>query len=246
MWSRIINSEEFSPGGEPAEAIEHFRAALKLKSDFRRRARPCARWACRAEIDRRATPIHISHPHLHMRNNLLLALALAVVTFVVFAPVAQHDYINLDDQAYVPENPHINKGLTADGVRWAFTTHHGGSWHPVTWLSHMLDVQLFGLKAGPQHLMSAGIHAASAALLFLALFTMTQARSESFAVAALFALHPLRVESVAWVSERKDVLSGFWSCSCCWRTRVTRGSPKSKVQSPKSGMQRRWWRSCWG
>ena len=149
-------------------------------------------------------------PALVMRRNLLPALLLIAATFIVFAPVANHDYINLDDQAYVPENPHINKGLTADGVRWAFTTHHGGSWHPITWLSHMLDVQLFGLKAGPQHLMSVGIHAASAALLFLALFLMTQARWESLAVAALFALHPLRVESVAWVSERKDVLSGFW------------------------------------
>lgn len=145
-----------------------------------------------------------------MRRNLLPALLLIAATFIVFAPVAQHDYINLDDQAYVPENPHINKGLTLDGVRWAFTTHHGGSWHPVTWLSHMLDVQWFGLKAGPQHLMSVGIHAVSAALLFLALFLMTQARWESLAVAALFALHPLRVESVAWVAERKDVLSGFW------------------------------------
>ena len=145
-----------------------------------------------------------------MRQNFILAFALILVTVAVFWPVGRHDYINLDDQAYVSENPPVKAGLTAQGVRWAFTTHHGGSWHPVTWLSHMLDVELFGLKPGPQHLLSVAIHAVSGALLFLALFALTRARWESLAVAALFALHPLRVESVAWIAERKDVLSGFW------------------------------------
>jgi protein O-mannosyl-transferase len=153
---------------------------------------------------------------IDMRQNLLLAAALFAVTFIVFWPTGQHDYINLDDQAYVSENPHVNKGLTAEGMRWAFTTHHGGSWHPITWLSHMLDVQLFGLKAGPQHLISVAIHAASSAMLFLALFAMTNSRWPGLAVAAVWALHPLRVESVAWVAERKDVLSGFFFIAMLW------------------------------
>ncbi len=117
----------------------------------------------------------------------------------------------LDDGTYVLENPRVRAGLNTASAAWAFTTFHGSNWHPLTWLSHMLDVQLFGLRAGGHHASSLLLHAAAAALLFLALESLTGARWRSALAAALFAVHPLRVESVAWVAERKDVLCGvFW------------------------------------
>jgi protein O-mannosyl-transferase len=140
----------------------------------------------------------------------VLFLLLALCTFVVFLPVAWQGFVNYDDSDYVTENPHVLGGLNWANVVWAFTTGHASNWHPLTWLSHMLDCQLFGSNAGPQHLVSVGFHVANTMLLFLLLRRTTGALWRSALVAALFALHPLHVESVAWASERKDVLSAFF------------------------------------
>src|ERR1019366_5136949 len=139
-----------------------------------------------------------------------LCLLLALATLAVFLPVARQGFVNYDDADYVTENAHVLSGLTWANVVWAVTTGHASNWHPVTWLSHMLDCQLFGTRAGAQHLVSVGFHIANALLLLLLLRRMTGALWRSALVAALFALHPLHGESVAWASERKDVLSGFF------------------------------------
>jgi protein O-mannosyl-transferase len=128
----------------------------------------------------------------------------------VYAPVRQHGFVNFDDPQYVSENPQVSAGLTRQGVWWAFTTAHAGNWHPLTWLSHMIDVELFGLDAGRHHLTSAFLHLVSTLLLFGVLQAVTGAVLRSAFVAALFAVHPLHVESVAWIAERKDVLSGLF------------------------------------
>jgi protein O-mannosyl-transferase len=135
---------------------------------------------------------------------------LIIVTCVVYWQVGNHQFVNYDDGKYILENPHVRTGLTRENVVWAFTSTYASNWHPLTWLSHMLDVQLFGLNPGPQHLVNVLFHAFNTALLFLFLLRMTGAFWQSVFVATLFALHPLHVESVAWVAERKDVLSGFF------------------------------------
>jgi tetratricopeptide (TPR) repeat protein len=141
----------------------------------------------------------------------VICFVLILVTFATFYPVINHDFIDYDDNDYVTENPHVKAGLTLDGVIWAFTAGHSGNWHPLTWLSHMLDCELFGTKAGRHHLMSLLIHIINTVLLFVVLRKMTGALWPSAFVAAAFALHPLHVESVAWIAERKDILSGlFW------------------------------------
>ena len=145
-----------------------------------------------------------------------LCLLLALATAAVFWPVARFDFVNYDDSDYVTANAHVQSGLKWANVRWAFTTGHASNWHPLTWLSHSLDCQLFGQSAGAHHLASAGFHLANTLLLFLVLRQMTGALWRSALVAALFALHPLHVESVAWVSERKDVLSGFFFLLTLW------------------------------
>ena len=135
----------------------------------------------------------------------LLVLSVALV----FGQTLRHGFVNIDDGVYVTENPYISHGLTPSGVAWAFTQSQAGNWHPLTGLSHMLDCQIYGLGAGGHHLTSVLLHAATAVLLFLVLSRMTGNLWPSAVVAALFAVHPLRAESVAWVSERKDVLSGL-------------------------------------
>jgi hypothetical protein len=143
----------------------------------------------------------------------LVALCLFGVALAVYAPVARFPFIEFDDPGYVRDNPHLAHGLTGETVRWAFTSAgYQYNWHPLTWLSHALDVQLFGLEAGRHHLVSACLHALNAALLFLALRALTGRDGPSALAAALFALHPLRVESVAWVAQRKDVLAGTFFC----------------------------------
>ena len=142
---------------------------------------------------------------------VLGAVVLVAITFGAFGRVAENEFVHFDDPKYIVENPHVTAGLTSEGVSWAFTTGHASNWHPLTWLSHMLDCELFGLEPAGHHLMNVGFHALAAALLFLALYAMTREWGPSLFVAALFALHPLRVESVAWAAERKDVLSAlFW------------------------------------
>ena len=150
------------------------------------------------------------------RTNALVAIALAVLTAAVYAQVASFDYVNYDDPFYAQENLIVQRGLTGYGVQWAFTTTTQGNWHPLTWLSYMIDCQVFGPGPGAHHLVNVLFHALSTILLFLALERMTQARWRSAFVAALFALHPLHVESVAWIAERKDVLSSFFWMLTLW------------------------------
>jgi tetratricopeptide (TPR) repeat protein len=150
------------------------------------------------------------------RRDWLTAAALAAVTFAVFAPALDGDFVNFDDPDYVSRNPYVMRGLTADGVRWAFTAFHTSNWHPLTWLSLQLDATVWGPGPRGFHRTNVLLHAANAALLFLAVRGLTGAFWRSAAVALLFAVHPLRVESVAWVAERKDVLSAGFGLLALW------------------------------
>jgi Flp pilus assembly protein TadD len=145
-----------------------------------------------------------------MRRDIAIIVFLVLATVGAYLPAARCQFVYFDDRGYVFENRDVLAGLAWPGPAWAFTTTWGSNWHPVTWLSHMLDCQLFGPSAGAHHLVSVALHAASAVLLFWLLRRMTASVWPSAMVAALFALHPLHVESVAWVSERKDVLSTFF------------------------------------
>ena len=147
---------------------------------------------------------------------LIVYVLLMVATLAVFWQVNQFDFINLDDPVYVTENKSIQSGITSNGVKWAFSTTYAQFWHPLTWLSLMFDYQLHGLNAGGYHLTNLILHLLSTLLLFWLFNRMTGAIWRSAFVAALFALHPLHVESVAWISERKDVLSAFfWMLALC-------------------------------
>ncbi len=140
-----------------------------------------------------------------------IAVVLVAIILFIYAPVLNYGFLSYDDPAYVSRNAQVLRGLTGKGVLWAFTTGHSANWHPVTWLSHMLDVQMYGMNAGLHHLTNLLLHIANALLLFALLFRTTGAWRRSAVVAALFAAHPLHVESVAWIAERKDVLSTlFW------------------------------------
>jgi len=151
------------------------------------------------------------HPMVSLRAKpFLTALLLVVVTLAVYAPTREFSFLNFDDNEYVTANSHLKLGLTWDGLVWAFTTNRASNWHPLTWLSHMLDVGLWGMNPAGHHVTNVLFHAANTALLFLLLHVMTGALWRSAFAAALFALHPLHVESVAWVAERKDVLSTFF------------------------------------
>lgn len=147
-------------------------------------------------------------------NDRLLALGvcvfLAAITWLVFGQTLRHDFVNFDDVTYVSGNSAVTRGLTLDGIMWAFTHAYAANWHPLTWISHMVDVQWYGLSPGGHHLTNLLLHIATAVMLFLLLRHMTGALWRSAFVAAIFAIHPLRVESVAWVAERKDVLSGLF------------------------------------
>ena len=144
-------------------------------------------------------------------------------TLALYNPVNRHPFVNYDDDRYVTENPHIRNGLSWDTVSWAFTAEEQGNWHPLTWLSHALDYQLFRQNATGHHFTSLLIHSANAVLLFLLLTYATGRLGPSLLVAALFALHPINVESVAWVAERKNVLSTFFFFAAlaayCWYAR---------------------------
>jgi tetratricopeptide (TPR) repeat protein len=144
------------------------------------------------------------------RQKLILCLLLAATTIVVYSPILTAPFLNYDDALHVTENLHTRAGLTWDTVKWAFRTNETSDWHPITWLSHALDCQLFGLSPAGPHAVNLLLHAANAVLLFLLLQSATGFLSRSLGVAALFALHPINVESVAWISERKDILSMFF------------------------------------
>jgi|SRR5579862_1059146 len=167
------------------------------------------------------------------RQAWLIAAGLALLDLVVYAQVRTHAFISLDDGLYVTKNPSIQHGLTWPGIVWAFTTGYAANWHPLTWLSHMLDVQLFGLWSGGHHLTSVGLHVVNTLLLFFGLQWLMPADEpsavgRSAVVAALFGIHPLHVESVAWVAERKDVLS-----TCFWW--LTIGAYVAYVRKPAMG-----------
>jgi tetratricopeptide (TPR) repeat protein len=144
------------------------------------------------------------------RADVLILIGLALVTFGIYAQLIGHHFITFDDPTYIQDNPMVNRGVTLAGLAWAFTTFHAGNWHPLTWIAHMIDSQLFGMFAGGHLLVNALIHSANTLLVFWFLLRTTRSRWSSALVAALFALHPLHVESVAWASERKDTLSTFF------------------------------------
>ena len=178
-------------------------------------------------MKKRANPSSAFTPPLQ-RRDLMVCLGLLAAIAAVYWPVARFDFINFDDPLYVTGNDHVKPGLTWDGLRWAFTTFSASNWHPLTWLSHMADCQFFGQQPGAQHLVNVLFHAANTVLLFVLLRHLTGARWRSALVAGLFALHPLHVESVAWISERKDVLSTFFGflsllCYARYAQRVTSG-----------------------
>src|SRR6266403_2974041 len=163
-----------------------------------------------AANERTRKPFEVSHVTTFERADLLILLGLAVVTFGIYAQLIGHRFIAIDDLSYIEENPMVNRGVTLSGLAWAFTTFNAGNWHPLTWIAHMIDSQFFGMFAGGHLLVNALIHAANTLLLFWFLLRTTHARWSSALVAALFALHPLHVESVAWAAERKDTLSTFF------------------------------------
>jgi protein O-mannosyl-transferase len=147
---------------------------------------------------------------------LIIYVVLAAITLAVFWQVNQFDFISLDDSVYIKENTYIQSGITLEGISWAFSTTYAEFWHPLTWLSLMLDYQLFGLNAGGYHMNNLILHILSTLLLFWLFNRMTKAVWKSAFIAALFALHPMHVESVTWISERKDVLSAFfWMLTLC-------------------------------
>lgn len=152
----------------------------------------------------------------HRHSSVLISLMLILITASVYWQVINFDFINYDDNEYVFENPHVQDGITYDSIIWAFTTGHSSNWHPLTWLSHMLDCQMFGLWAGGHHLTSLFFHIINSLLMFFVFRKMTGSKWQSAFVAALFALHPLHVQSVAWISERKDVLSAFFWMLTLW------------------------------
>jgi len=143
------------------------------------------------------------------RTAVLAVLLAIAAAFPFLSGGSLRSFIDLDDDSYVFANPEVTRGLSAAGLRWAFTALYSSNWHPLTWLSHMADCSLFGLDARGHHLTSILIHALTTALLFVALRRLTGSRARSACVAALFGVHPLHVESVAWISERKDVLAGL-------------------------------------
>jgi tetratricopeptide (TPR) repeat protein len=150
------------------------------------------------------------------RLDAYISALLLLITALVYWPVTRHEFINYDDPLYVTENQVVQDGLSAAGVQWAFVGYHASNWHPVTWLSHMIDASVFALDPGGHHLTNLLLHLANTFLLFWLLRKLTGARWRCAAVAALFAWHPLHVESVAWVAERKDVLSTLFLLLCLW------------------------------
>ena len=153
---------------------------------------------------------------LRQRPTALIGFVLAAITLAVYCPVISFDFVEFDDDRYVAANPVVQQGLSFGGVLWAFGGFHVSNWHPMTWLSHMLDCSVFGLSAGWHHFTNVLFHTVNVVLLFLLLRRLTGATWRSAFVAALFAWHPLHVESVAWISERKDLLSTFFLILGIW------------------------------
>ena len=150
------------------------------------------------------------------KRNPIVCLLLAVVTLALYNPVNRHPFVNYDDDRYVTENPHVRQGLNADTIAWSLTSTEQANWHPLTWMSHALDVSLFRLNPAGHHLTSVLLHVINACLLSLLLMWATKRMGPSVFVAALFALHPINVESVGWVAERKNVLCTFFFFLALW------------------------------
>ena len=144
------------------------------------------------------------------RITVTVCVFLTAIIWIVFGQTLTHDFVNFDDDRYVYENLEVNRGLTLDGLKWVLTHSHASLWHPLTTLSHMADCQIFGLKPGGHHFANVALHNIAAVLLFLVFRAMTGSSWRCAFVAAIFAIHPMRVESVAWIAERKDVLSGVF------------------------------------
>jgi hypothetical protein len=190
-----------------------------------------------------------------MRRHILFVLLLLGITLACFWPVGRLGYIIYDDCEYVYLNPIVQSGLNLKSIAWAFAADYSSNWHPLTWLSHMLDCQLFGLNPAEEHWVNLGFHVANTLLVFALLWQLTGARWRSFLVAGLFAIHPLHVQSVAWIAERKDVLSGFfglltlmayakwalgsglWALGGEERGETEDRSQESEVRSQKSGVR---------
>jgi tetratricopeptide (TPR) repeat protein len=164
----------------------------------------------------RFTKIIDKQTGLRIRPEVIIGFFLVVSTLAVYWPVGSHEFVGYDDDGYVTENPRVKRGLTIDNIVWAFRSNQKSNWHPLTWLSHMLDVQLFGMNAGAHHMTSVFFHILNSLLLFAVFRKMTGRVWPSGFVAAMFALHPLHVESVAWIAERKDVLSTFFWMLTLW------------------------------
>ena len=146
----------------------------------------------------------------------LICIFLTAIICAVYWQTLDHQFTNFDDNVYVTDNRHVQAGLSSKSIAWAFASTHASNWHPLTWLSHMLDCQLYGLKPAGHHLTNVLFHIANTLLLFVVLTRMTGALWRSAFVAALFAIHPLNVESVAWIAERKNVLSAFFWLLTMW------------------------------
>ena len=171
---------------------------------------------------------------------VLMCGVLALAVWLVFGQTLHHGFVNFDDNEYVYDNLAVVPGLTLHGIAWAFTHTHASNWHPLTWLSHMVDCQLYGLQPAGHHLTSVVLHAVNVILLFLVLRRMTGAFWPSAFVATIFGVHPLRAESVAWVSERKDVLSGTFFV-------LTLAAYQAMSRAPRAGATSRCcsrWRSA--
>ena len=164
----------------------------------------------------RSNPQKPIGPFALLSRPAVLCLVLSLAIVAVYWPVRHFEFLNYDDPDYVTANPQVLRGLTVDGVIWAVTTRHADNWHPLTWMSHMLDVDAFGPGATGPHLVNLFLHAINTILVFLVLLRFTGAYWRCATVAALFGLHPLHVESVAWISERKDVLSTFFAMLALW------------------------------
>ena len=173
---------------------------------------------------------------LKIRPEIVICLFLILASGVVYLQVWNHDFVGYDDDGYVFENVRVQKGLTLDNAIWAFKTTQKSNWHPLTWLSHMLDVELFGLQPGRHHMTSVFFHILNSQLLFGIFSKMTGRVWQSGFVAAMFALHPLHVESVAWVSERKDVLAMFFWTLTLWSYARYVEQPRIKRYLPVVGL----------
>ncbi|WP_224985041.1 tetratricopeptide repeat protein [Geomonas agri] len=174
-------------------------------------------------------PVQTSHHHegVSLWGKTVLAALLVLTVSLVYGQVYHHGFLNYDDHLYVTDNATVKAGLTRTGVLWAFTTTSAANWHPLTWLSHMLDVQLFGVNPSGHHLTSVFLHILNTLLLLCLLYRTTGEYLKSFFVAALFALHPLHVESVAWIAERKDMLSAFFMLATILLYSLDREKPRA-------------------